>query len=55
MRSSLFLCIQFAVEGHDDYFIKKRDSVQRLGLSSPSKDNDKPLQKTTCVLQEACV
>ena len=52
MRSSLFLCIQFAVEGHDDYFIKKRD---RLGLSSPSKDNDKPLQKTTCVLQEACV
>ncbi len=43
MRRSLFLRIQSAVEGHDDYFIQKRDNAQRLGLSS--------LQKITAALR----
>uniref|UniRef100_A0A2N9F248 Uncharacterized protein n=1 Tax=Fagus sylvatica TaxID=28930 RepID=A0A2N9F248_FAGSY len=43
IRRSLFLRIQFAVEGHDDYFIQKRDNAQRLGLSS--------LQKITAALR----
>ena len=43
MRRSLFLPIQSAVEGHDDYFIQKRDSAQRLGFSS--------LQKITVALR----
>ncbi len=43
MRRSLFLCIQSAVEGHDDYFIQKRDNAQRLGFSS--------LQKITVALR----
>jgi hypothetical protein len=43
MRRSLFLRIQSAVEGHDDYFIQKRDSAQRLGFSS--------LQKITVALR----
>jgi hypothetical protein len=43
MRRSLFLRIQSAVEGHDNYFIQKRDNAQRLGLSS--------LQKITAALR----
>ena len=43
MRRSLFLPIQSAAEGHDDYFIEKRDSAQRLGFSS--------LQKITVALR----
>jgi hypothetical protein len=34
MRHSLFLRIQSAVEGYDDYFIQKKDSAQRLGFPS---------------------
>jgi hypothetical protein len=37
MRRSLFLRIQSAVEGHDDYFIQKKDNAQRLGFSSFQK------------------
>ena len=43
MRRSLFVRIQSAVEGHDDYFFQKRDNAQRLGLSS--------LQKITTALR----
>ena len=37
MRRSLFLHIQFVVEGYDDYFIQKRDSAQRLDFPSLQK------------------
>ena len=37
MRRSLFVRIQSAAEGYDDYFIQKRDNTQRLGFSSLQK------------------
>jgi hypothetical protein len=32
MSCSLYLCIVHVVEGHDDYFVPKKDRNQRLGL-----------------------
>ena len=43
MSWSLFLCIQSKVETYEPYFIQKRDSAQRLSLSS--------LQKITVALR----
>jgi hypothetical protein len=43
MRHSLFFRIQSEVEAHELYFIQKRDSAGRLGLSS--------LQKMTTALR----
>ncbi|XP_075659002.1 uncharacterized protein LOC142628849 [Castanea sativa] len=37
MRRSLFLRIQSKVEAHDSYFVQKRDSANKLGLSSLQK------------------
>lgn len=37
MSGSLFLQIQFAVETHDPYFVRKRDATGILGLSSIQK------------------
>jgi hypothetical protein len=33
MSRHLFLRIAHAIEQHDNYFVQKRDSCQRLGLS----------------------
>ena len=43
MKRSLFLRIQFKVEAHDSYFVQKRNSANKLGLSS--------LQKITAALR----
>ena len=43
MKHSLFLRIQFKVEAHDSYFVQKRKSANKLGLSS--------LQKITATLR----
>ena len=43
MKRFLFLCIQSKVEAHDSYFVQKRDSANKLGLSS--------LQKITAALK----
>ncbi|KAK3230274.1 hypothetical protein Dsin_002155 [Dipteronia sinensis] len=43
MGRSLFLCIVNDVEAHDNYFVQRRDSVGRLGLST--------LQKITTVFR----
>ncbi|XP_050278223.1 uncharacterized protein LOC126719741 [Quercus robur] len=37
MKRSLFLCIQSQVEAHDSYFVQKRNSANKLGLSSLQK------------------
>ena len=37
MKRSLFLCIQSKVEAHDSYFVQKRNSANKLGLSSLQK------------------
>ena len=34
MKRSLFLHIQSKVEAHDSYFVQKRNSAKKLGLSS---------------------
>ena len=43
MKRSLFLRIQSKIEAHDSYFVQKRNSVKKLGLSS--------LQKITAALR----
>ena len=43
MKRSLFLCIQSKVEAHDSYFVQKRNSANKLGLSL--------LQKITAALR----
>ena len=43
MKRSLFLRIQSQVEAHDSYFVQKRNSANKLGLSS--------LQKITAALR----
>ena len=43
MKRSLFLHIQSKVEAHDSYFVQKRNSAKKLGLSS--------LQKITATLR----
>ena len=43
MKRSLFLRIQSKVEAHDSYFVQKRNSAKKLGLSS--------LQKITTALR----
>ena len=43
MKRSLFLLIQSKVEAHDSYFVQKRNSAKKLGLSS--------LQKITATLR----
>ena len=43
MKCSLFLRIQFQVKAHDSYFVQKRNSANKLGLSS--------LQKITAALR----
>ena len=43
MKRSLFLCIQSKVEAHDSYFVQKRNSANKLGLSL--------LQKITVALR----
>ncbi|XP_030970118.1 uncharacterized protein LOC115990423 [Quercus lobata] len=43
MKRSLFLRIQSQVEAHDSYFVQKRNSTNKLGLSS--------LQKVTAALR----
>ena len=43
MKHSLFLLIQSKVEAHDSYFVQKRNSAKKLGLSS--------LQKITVALR----
>ena len=43
MKRSLFLLIQSKVEAHDSYFVQKRNSAGKLGLSS--------LQKITTALR----
>ena len=37
MKRSLFLRIQSKIEAHDSYFVQKRNSVKKLGLSSLQK------------------
>ena len=37
IRHSLFLHVQSKVEAHDSYFVQKRDSANKLGLSSLQK------------------
>ena len=37
MKRSLFLHIQSKVEAHDSYFVQKRNSDKKLGLSSLQK------------------
>jgi hypothetical protein len=37
MHRPLFLRILYAIEAHDSYFVQKRDSIGRLGLSSLQK------------------
>ena len=37
MGRSLFMCIVQAIEQHDDYFVQKRESNGRFGLSSLQK------------------
>ena len=37
MKHSLFLLIQSKVEAHDSYFVQKRNSDKKLGLSSLQK------------------
>lgn len=39
MKHSLFLRIQSKVEAHDSYFVQKRNSANKLGLSSLQKIN----------------
>ena len=43
MKRSLFLLIQSKVKAHDSYFVQKRNSAKKLGLSS--------LQKITAALR----
>ena len=43
MKRSIFLHIQSKVEAHDSYFVQKRNSAKKLGLSS--------LQKITVALR----
>ena len=43
MKCSLFLRIQSKVKSHDSYFVQKRNSTNKLGLSS--------LQKITAALR----
>ena len=43
MKRSLFLRIQSKLEAHDSYFVQKRNSANKLGLSS--------LQKITATLR----
>nr|XP_023912228.1 uncharacterized protein LOC112023835 [Quercus suber] len=43
MKHSLFLCIQSKVEARDSYFVQKKDSANKLSLSS--------LQKITAALR----
>ena len=37
MKRSLFLRIQFKIEAHDSYFVQKRNSANKLDLSSLQK------------------
>ena len=43
MKRSLFICIQSKVEAYDSYFVQKRNSAKKFGLSS--------LQKITVALR----
>ena len=37
IKRSLFLRIQYKIEAHDSYFVQKRNSAKKLGLSSLQK------------------